>query len=72
MENNPFWKEVFMSYREKTSHFNYDDENVNNVLDLIENEDEDDFAFTLIQKNSYNEAVLHRENANIGASILID
>lgn len=61
-----------MAYNEKTSLLNFDEENVKNVLEMIEQEDEDDFAFTIIQRNGYNDAVLSRENAAIGASILID
>lgn len=51
---------------------NYDEENIKNVLVEIESEIEDDFAYTMIQNNSYNEAVLSKENAALCATILID
>ncbi|MGN0499105.1 MAG: hypothetical protein ACI4F6_08605 [Acutalibacteraceae bacterium] len=61
-----------MNINEINSLYNYDEENVKNVFEEIEREVEDDFAYTIIQRNSYNEAVLSRENAALAADILID
>ena len=61
-----------MNSNEIGSFTNYDEENIKNVLAEIEREIEDDFAYTMIQKNSYNEAVLSKENAALCAAILVD
>lgn len=61
-----------MNSNEIGSFTNYDEENIKNVLAEIEREIEDDFAYTMIQNNSYNEAVLSKENAALCAAILVD